>query len=117
MIRRVVKVAVFLLAANAIYQVAPVIYHHAQFADALQELALYGQKSSDADIVTRAVALGAENGVPLQRDDVGVRREAGAVHIDASYVERLRLLPGYTYPWEFDIDAKALDLGGAAPRR
>lgn len=117
MIRKIVKLAVFLLIANAVYQIAPVVYRHVQFKDALHELALYSQKSTDAELVNRAMALAGEGNIPLEREYVGVRREAGSLHIDASYVEPLRLFPRYTYEWEFDIDAKALDLTGAAPRR
>ena len=117
MIRKVVKLAVFLLVANALYQAVPVAYRQTRFTDALQELVLYGQKSPDAELVTRALALAADYNVPLDREYVSVRREAGAIHIDASYVEPVRLLPGYTYLWEFNVDAKALDLGTAAPRR
>ena len=117
MIRKIVKLAVFLLLANAVFQTAPVAYRNMRFKDALHELVLYGQKSGDADLIARALALAAESGVPLEREYVGVRREAGSVHIDASYVEPVHLLPGYTYLWQFDIDARALDLGSAAPPR
>jgi hypothetical protein len=110
MVRKIVKLAVFLLIANAVYQVAPVVVRHAQFEDAVRELALYSQRSSDAELVNRVMALAADRDVPLDREYVSVRHETGAIHIDASYVEQLRLFPRYTYDWEFDIDAKALDL-------
>jgi hypothetical protein len=117
MIRKIVKLAVFLFIANAVYQVAPVAWRHLQFKDALQELVLYSQKSTDAELVNRTMTLADESSVPLEREYVRVRRETGALHIDASYVEPLHLLPRYSYRWEFDIDAKALDLTAAAPRR
>ncbi len=117
MIRRIVKIAVFLLVANGVYQIAPVAYRQVRFSDALNELALYGQKSSDAEIVGRALALAADNDVPLDREYVKVRRLPGSVHIDASYVEPLHLLPGYTYLRQIDIDAKALDLSTATITR
>src|SRR4051812_5328883 len=117
MIRKIVKLAVFVLVANALYQVTPVALHHFQFKDALQELALYSQKSTDADLVARAQALAEENSVPVQREDIHVRREPGSIHIEASYVEPLWLLPQYSYPWRFDIDAAAVDLSTAEPHR
>jgi hypothetical protein len=117
MIRKIVKIAVFLLIANALYQIAPVALHNMQFKDALQELVLYSQKATDAELVNRTMALADESNVPLEREYVRVRRETGAIHIDASYVEALHLLPRYSYNWEFDIDAKALDISGSAPRR
>jgi hypothetical protein len=117
MIRKIVKIAVFLLIANALYQVTPVALHHMQFKDALQQLVLYAQKATDAELINRAMTLADENNIPLEREYVRVRRETGSIHIDASYVQPLRILPRYAYPWEFDIDAQALDLAGASPRR
>jgi hypothetical protein len=117
MIRKIVKLAVFLLVANGLYQVVPAALRNMQYKDALHELALYSQKSSDAELVNRAVALAGESNIPLEREDVSVRRETGSLHINASYVERLKLFPNYTYPWRFDIDTSALDLGAVSPRR
>ena len=116
MIRKIVKLAVFLLIANAVYQVAPVIVRHVQFKDAVQELAVYSQRSSDAELVNRVMAIAGDRNVPLEREYVGVRHETGSIHIDASYVEPLRLFPRYTYQWQFEIDAKALDLTNAGRR-
>jgi hypothetical protein len=117
MIRKIVKIAVFLLIANALYQITPAAMHNMQFKDALQQLLLYSQKATDTELVNRAMTLADENNIPLDREYVRVRREAGSIHIDASYVEALRLFPRYSYHWEFDIDAHALDLAGASPRR
>ena len=88
-----------------------------QFKDALQQLVLYSQKATDAELVNRAMALADENNIPLEREYVRVRRDAGALHIEATYVEALKLFPRYSYHWQFDIDAQALDLTGPAPRR
>jgi hypothetical protein len=116
-IRKIVKISVFLLIANFVYQIAPVAYRNIQFKEALHEMLLYSQRSSDAELVTRALALAKENDVPLQPEYVGVRHETGAIHVDATYIEPLKLFPGYTYKWEVTIDTKALDLTAAAPRR
>jgi hypothetical protein len=116
LIRKIIKLAVFLLIANGLYQFAPVAYRNIQFKEALQEMVLYSQKSGDAELISRAILLAKENNVPLEREYVGVRHETGSVHVDASYVEPLKLFPGYTYKWEVTIDAKALDLT-TAPRR
>ena len=108
--RKLLKVAVFLLIANALYQVAPVTLHYYQFKDALQELALYSQKSTDAELVNRVLTLAEEHSVPIEAQDVGVRRTAGAVHIDAIYVETLQFVPGFDYPWQFDASVKAFEV-------
>jgi hypothetical protein len=111
-----VKIAVFLLVGNGLYQIAPVAYRNIQFKEALNEMVLYSQKSSDAELINRAILLARENSVPLEREYVGVRHETGSIHVDATYVEPLKLFPGFTYKWEVTIDAKALDLT-TAPRR
>ena len=110
MIRKLVKLAIFLLIANALYRVAPPSVHYYQFKDAVQELALFSQKSPDAELIDRVMALAEENSIPLERDYVQVRRSGNQLIIDASYIESMQVLPGYTYDHQFDIEAKAFDL-------
>ena len=110
MIRKLVKLAIFLLIANALYRVAPPSVHYYQFKDAVQELALFSQKSPDAELIDRVMALAEENSIPLERDYVQVRRSGNQLIIDASYIESMQVLPGFTYDHQFDIEAKAFDL-------
>ena len=108
MFRKLVQVAIFLLVANAVYRIAPVTVHYLQFKDALKELVLFATpKQTDAELVERVMALADENSIPLERDDVLVRRLNGQLTIDASYVEAMKVLPGYDYVRQFDVEAKA----------
>ncbi|MEO8077702.1 MAG: hypothetical protein ABI818_15340 [Acidobacteriota bacterium] len=109
MVRKVMNLAVFLLIANAVYQISPVIVHHFQFKDSLNELALFSSKLTDAEVVERTMALAQENQIPLMRQFVQVRHDKGTIYIDATYVELLRYLPGLDYPWQFDAGAKQFD--------
>jgi hypothetical protein len=110
MFRKLVQVAIFLLVANAVYRIAPVTVHYVQFKDALQELVLFATpKTTDAELVDRAMALADEHSIPLERDDVQVRRVNGQLTIDASYVETMKVLPGYDYVRQFDVEAKAFN--------
>ena len=111
--RKLINLAVFLLVANAVYQVAPVYVHYFTFKDALGELALFSQKSTDEEIVDRVMALADENKIPLLREYVVVRHQAGMIHIDATYVDTFHYLPGFEYPWQFDASAKSFDKQGA----
>ena len=58
MIRKLVKLAIFLLIANAVYRIAPVSIHYFQFKDALDELALFqmNSKATDAELTDRVMA-------------------------------------------------------------
>jgi hypothetical protein len=108
-VRKLVKLAILLFIANALYRMAPVSLHYYQFKDALQELALFSQKATDAELTDRVMALADEHNVPLDRDYVTIKRPNGQLIIDASYVESMTLLPGYTYDHQFDVEAKAFD--------
>ncbi|MBW8869145.1 MAG: hypothetical protein JF610_17765, partial [Acidobacteria bacterium] len=85
--------------------------HYFQFKDALDELALFqmNSKANDAELTDRIMAIADEHNVPLERDYVQIHRPTGQLIIDASYVESLALLPGYSYEHEFDVHAKAFD--------
>ena len=109
MIRKLIQLAIFLLMANALYRVAPVSIHYYKFKDAVQELALFSQKATDAQLVDRVMELADENNIPLDREWVQVRRPNGELIIDASYVETMKVLPGYDYVRQFDIEAKVID--------
>ncbi len=110
MIRKLVQLAIFLLVANAVYRVAPVTLHYVQFKDAVQELALFATpKTTDAELVDRVMALADEHDITLDRDDVQVRRLNGQLTIDASYIETMKVLPGYDYVRQFDVEAKAFN--------
>jgi hypothetical protein len=107
MIKKLLKLAVFLLIANAVYQVAPASLHYVKFKDALTDLALFSQKSTDAELVDRVMGLAEENKIPLEREYVQVQRQGTTLTINATYVEPFHFLPGSTYSWQFDVVAKA----------
>jgi hypothetical protein len=109
MIRKLLKLAVFLLIANAVYQAAPVSWHYYQFKDAVQELALFSQKSTDAELVDQVMVIAEEHSIPLEREYVQVRRGNGQLVITAAYIDTMRFLPGYEYAREFDVQAKSFD--------
>lgn len=109
MIRKLIQLAIFLLIANAIYRIAPVSVHYYKFKDAVQELALFSQKASDAQLLDRVMELADENSIPLDREWVQIHRSSGQLSIDLSYMETMRVLPGYDYVRQFDVQAKAFD--------
>ncbi len=109
MIRKLLQLAVFLLIANAVYQAAPVSWHYYSFRDALQELALFSQESSDSELIDRVMVLAQEHSVPLEREYVQVRRSNNQLLITASYIETMKFVPGYEYARQFDVQAKTFD--------
>jgi len=109
-IRKLIQLAIFLLMANAVYRIAPVSLHYYKFKDAVQELALFSQRATDAQLVDRVMELADENSIPLDREWVQIHRSTGQLTIDASYMETMKVLPGYDYVRQFDVEAKVVDV-------
>lgn len=109
MIRKLLQLAVFLLIANAVYQAAPVSWHYYEFKDAVQELVLFAQKSTDAELIDRVMVLADEYSIPLEREYVQVQRHNGQLLIKASYIETMKFVPGYDYARQFDVQARTFD--------
>ena len=107
MIKKLIKLTVFLLIVYALYHVTPVWLRYYQFKDAVQEMALFTKEKSDPALIDHVMKIAQEQSVPLAREYVQVRRSGDRILIDASYVDTLKLLPGYEYPWQFDIGVAA----------
>lgn len=103
MIKNLIKLAVFLLLANALYQAGPVWVHYYQFKDDVKEMALFSKETSNPGVVDRVMELAEKHKVPLERESVKVARTKDHLTIDASYVEVVKVVPGYEYRWPFDV--------------
>ncbi|MCA1559887.1 MAG: hypothetical protein LC753_13150 [Acidobacteria bacterium] len=77
--------------------------HYQQFKDAVGETAMFAKDTSDVDIVSRVMELATEHEIPLAREYVRVRRQFGQTHIDATWVQRIKWLPGYERAWQFEV--------------
>ncbi len=108
MIKKLLKLAVFLFIAKGVYQVGPAALHYVKLKDAVGELALFAQKSTDPQLVERVMALAEENSIPLEQEYVQIQRQGPSMIIKASYVETFVFFPGSKYAWQFDVDAQAL---------
>jgi hypothetical protein len=101
--RKVVQLAIFLLAVHALYRFVPIYLHYQQFKDAVHEAALFSRGKTDEQLVDQVMELAQEHRVPLSREYVQVRRENERTSISASYVETIEWLPGYRRQWQFDV--------------
>jgi len=116
MIRKLVKLAIFLLVANAVYQIATPSWNYYKFKDAVHELALFSQRLTDVQLVDQIVRLAEENNVPLVRESVSIRHAGDTLFVDAPYIETFKLFPGYAYNHEFAVSSRTVQIRGATPR-
>jgi hypothetical protein len=81
-----------------------------QLRDAAQDLALFGASKSAAEVRNSVVEVANELNLPIEPDKVAVRREPNHTYVTTSYVERVELVPGFFYPWEFKLDVDVLTM-------
>jgi len=108
------KVLVKLIIAAAIlhatWRAGSVYFKYYQLRESVEEIALFSGNRSDDELRSRVqeVAKGLE--IPLDAERISVRRDDNHTLIDASYDERIELLPRYYYPWRFDVKVDAFTL-------
>jgi hypothetical protein len=103
MLRNLVRLAVLLLIAHALYRVVPVYLHYYQFKDAVAEAALFSKDRSDADLVERVMQLAQRYEIPIEREAVQVTRDRQFTYINVAYEEELEWVPSYKRPMPFTI--------------
>jgi hypothetical protein len=116
LIKKLIKLTVFLLIANALYQTAPVWLHYYQFKDAVKEMALFSKETTDAAVVDRVMALADQHKVPLNREAVQVERTKDRLFVNAPYVEVVKVVPGYEYRWPFEVSVDVWQTVGGVRR-
>jgi hypothetical protein len=101
--KKLISLAIFLALAYATYNVGAVYIRYQQFKDAVRETALFAGTKTDDQVRARVMELAELDKVPLDPDYVHIERVADRVTITASYVEIIKVLPGYERQWQFDI--------------
>ena len=99
MIKRLVKLAIVALLANAVYRVGVEYVTYIKFRDAIRDAAMFKAKSEE-DLRTRLVALADDYDVP-QDDDIQISRQERVWHIDGSYRKPIEIVPRFQYDWPF----------------
>lgn len=112
MIRRLINIAILALVVHAVWRVVPPFWQYMQFKEAVAETARFAGSRSENEIHQRVMTLAERHAVPIAADAVQVKRDADQVLIEGSYTVPLRVLPWYSYPWEFKVHAEAWSLTG-----
>ena len=103
MLRNLIRLAVLLLIANALYRFVPVYLHHYQFKDAVAEAARFSKDRTDAELVDRVMLLAERYQIPLDREAVQVTREKQTTYINLGYQEVIEWVPTYKRPMGFTV--------------
>lgn len=101
--RTLVKLGLTALVLNAVWQLGSAYWTYYQFRDAVQDVAEFSADKSQTVVEGRVRELADRLEIPLAPEHVHVKKEQTHTYIDASYVQKIELLPRYPYPWQFNV--------------
>lgn len=104
--KTLIKLAIAVALANAIFHVATAYLSYFQFKDSVEELAMHSS-SSDAQMRERVVELAGKYEEPVDADAISIRREEHHTFIEMSYTKDVQLFPGYVRKWPFEVKVDA----------
>jgi hypothetical protein len=99
-----------LLSAAVIYgswQVGLAYWDWYQFRDRVQDAAQFSRGVPEAEVTARVAEIAAGLELPLDADQVSVRREKTHTFVDVEYMEQIEILPGVRVPWRFAVHVDA----------
>ena len=108
--KTIIKLLVAALIVNATARLGLSAWTQYQFRDSVQELVLFGSSETPTELKKEIIEEAAEQGVPVDDDDVVVDRQGMLTTAEASYVDEIELFPRYVYPmtWTFKVDARRI---------
>ena len=131
MAKTLIKIAIGLVILHAAFRVGSAYWNFYRYEDALLQIAQFGDRRTERQVCDEALTTAPEYGVAIAAADLTVHMggnppyncESGLtltaskgsvpgipstqLIIEGRYQDRLQLLPGYFYPWEFKPTASA----------
>jgi hypothetical protein len=108
--KTLIKLIIAALIVHGTWRAGMVYFRYYQFKDGVQQTAQFSGTRSEQDLHNRVVELARELQVPLDADRVTIRRQDNHTLIDATYDERIELLPRYFYPWQLRVNVDAFTI-------
>jgi hypothetical protein len=106
-VKVLIKLIVTGLILNALWRVGAAYASFYEFKDAVRAAAMDPAKSED-DLRQKIVELASSYDVPVAADAIEIHRESQHTVVETAYTAPVALLPGYVYPWRFNVDVDAV---------
>jgi hypothetical protein len=107
MLVKLVRIVIAGLVVHAAFRAGTSAITYYTFRDELQQIGQFSGDRTEEQLRARALEIARQLEVPVEADQVLVRREGEHTYIDASYTAPVEVLPAYFYPWEFRINIDA----------
>jgi hypothetical protein len=114
-IKTLLKLAIVVLLANAMWRAGSAYLSYYKFNDAVTEVAITSKNKTDDELREKVMKLAMEYEQPIEADAVTIRHDGTRVFIEGSYKKPVALFPGGEYQWPFSLSADST--AGATFRR
>ncbi|HQZ38144.1 MAG: hypothetical protein IT180_05220 [Acidobacteria bacterium] len=113
----IIKIALAAVLLTATVQAGRAAIKHYAFVDEVQESLIFASSRNEQQVADRVLEIAAAHAIPLDPENLAVRREAFLIEVNAPYTDTVNLLPGFfTYPWNFEASASVRLLEDTRPR-
>ena len=111
LMKTIIKLLVAAVILNATARLGLSAWQQYQFRDSVQEMLLFGNSQTTAQLQEQIVEEAEEQGVPLAASDVIVERQGMLTTAETTYVDEIEVFPRYVYPmtWSFKVDARRIE--------
>src|SRR5471032_1418539 len=107
-----IKILLAVALLNAVVHVGMVYATYYQLKDAALQLVTFGERVSPNEIQAQLIQKAAELKVPVNPDDVTVRRADMRTTASVTYTQPAEVFPSYQYPMNFSFSVDAYSMSG-----
>lgn len=111
--KTIIKLVVVLAILNAAARGAIAAWTFYEFRDAAQQLVIFGVDASTDELRAQIIERASDLDVPLNPDNVTIRREGPRTWADAAYVQPVELFPRFIYPVNLSFSVEGFNAVGA----
>ena len=111
MIKTAIKLLIALAIVNAAVRAGMAAWSYYQLRDQAQQLIVFGTGVSTAELSADILVKAMELEVPLEPQNLDVRREGNRTFVDAFYTQPVELFPTFIYPVELSFSLNAFSAG------
>ena len=117
MIKTIVKILIALAVVNAAVRAGMTASSHYQLEDAAQQLIVFGARVPTAELSNQILDRAMELGVPLEPQNIEVRREGNRTVVDAFYTQPVEFFPTFVYPLDLSFSVETFNVVSAPTRQ
>jgi hypothetical protein len=111
-LKTIIKIVIAAVILNATVRSADAMWGYYQLKDAAQQIVLFGPQSTPGQLRDQVFGKAEELGLPLEAQNITIRRETSRTFAHVYYVQPVELFPGYRQPIVFSFEVNALTMQG-----